>query len=196
MTKEIQITFTGENYAFAITQDNFQQAYIPNSILVQMGDVSVGDVFQAAMVENDRDPRGRTPWFVTHVVHTRKSDRSEEVAKATKVAVTHPLLEQTEVIDENDIDLFTHAMHMPPEKHRAVHSLADRTRTAINNMEDYPFTTADVADVIKEDSKIVGSMMLFMHKQGNVACARIYKSADQVRASSVIWCKTAEGFLA
>ena len=196
MTKEIQITFTGENYAFAITQDNFQQAYIPNSILIQMGDVSVGDMFQAAMVENDRDPRGRTPWFVTHVVHTRKSDRAEEVAKATQVAVTHPLLEQTEVIDENDIDLFTHAMHMPPEKHRAVHSLADRTRTAINNMEDYPFTTADVADVIKEDSKIVGSMMLFMHKQGNVACARIYKSADQVRASSVIWCKTAEGFLA
>ena len=196
MTKEIQITFTGENYAFAITQDDFKQAYIPNSILIQMGDVNVGDVFQAAMVENDRDPRGRTPWFVTHVVHTRKSDRAEEVAKATKVAVTHPLLEQTEVIDENDIDLFTHAMHMPPEKHRAVHSLADRTRTAINNMEDYPFTTADVADVIKEDSKIVGSMMLFMHKQGTVACARIYKSADQVRASSVIWCKTAEGFLA
>ena len=182
MTKEIQITFTGENYAFAITQDDFKQAYIPNSILIQMGDVRVGDMFQAAMVENDRDPRGRTPWFVTHVVHTRKSD---------------PVEEQTEVIDEDDVDLFSRADRlMDPRKLRAVVSLADRTRAAIDKMDDYPFTTFDVAEAVNEDSKLVGSMMLFMHKQGNVACAKIYKSADQARASSVIWCKTAEGFSA
>ena len=184
MTKEIQITFTGENYAFAITQDDFQQAYIPNSILAQMGDVSVGDVFQAAMVENDRDPRGRTPWFVTHaVVHTRKSG---------------PVEEQTEVIDEDDVDLFSRDRlgSLTTVKQRAVESLADRVRAAISEMPDYPFTTYEVAETVKVDSKLVGSMMLLMHKQGVVACAKTYKTADQSRASSVIWCKTIEGFLA
>ena len=173
MKKEIQVTYVGENYAFAITQDDFQQAYIPNSILTQMADVEVGDLFDATLVDNDRDPRGRTPWFVTHaVVHLKKSD-ADEISDAVR----------------SEIDLFS----WDPATGDA--SMSSKVHAALDKMGDRPFRTSEMANFLGISSKRAGSLMHNIFKQNLVSVAKIYDRPDQVSASWSLWCKNAAGFL-
>jgi hypothetical protein len=202
MKKEIQVTYVGENYAFAITQDDFQQAYIPNSILTQMADVEVGDLFDATLVDNDRDPRGRTPWFVTHaVVHLKKSD-ADEISDAVRAKIdwatlierisptTTPFAPDPRVPDEDEkIDLFSW------DPFAETPSMGDKVRAALDEMGDRPFRTSEMAKALGISSKRAGSLMHMIFKQNLVSVAKIYDRPDQVSASWSLWCKNVSGFL-
>ena len=167
MTKEIQITFTGENYAFAITQDNFQQAYIPNSILIQMGDVSVGDVFEAAMVENDRDPRGRTPWFVTYIAQ----DKPEETTEFEPLKY-----------------LFDEVEKVGVRPRRSKKTVSQIVRDAVPLMDGKPFIATELADIAGVTNSEASTVLNNMFTLDQMSCAKIYKSGGQARSTQTVWC--------
>ena len=201
MKKEIKITYVGENYAFAITQDDFQQAYIPNSMLVTMGDVSVGDLYDAAMVENDRDPRGRTPWFVTHIIVDKEASGINKMSDAlqakidwatmmTKISpTTTPFFDQRIPDQDEGVDLFSWD---PFETNT---SMKDKVTLALDDIGNRPFRTSEIAKLLGISSKRAGSVMNMMFKQNLVSVAKIYDRPDQVSASWSLWCKNVSGFL-
>lgn len=179
MIKEIEITFTGEHYAFAIVQDDFSQAFVPPSVMAAAPHIEVGGRYKAGIVENrNNDRRHATPWFVTYI--PKKDQELEDDGN-----VFSPLR-----------DLFDHEPEViEPEAIEPAKTLTEMVHGAIPLMNGEPFLVAELAAYIDADVNEVGTILYNMHRIGRIAVAKVYKSGEQVRSTQNVWCEDVKRLL-
>jgi len=67
MRKTVIITVVRDNFAFGVTEDTFEQVYIPASLTKKFV-LETDDEVECALVPNQHDRTGNVPWFATFIM--------------------------------------------------------------------------------------------------------------------------------
>jgi len=174
MLKEITTTFAGDHHAFAVLNDTYEQAYVPNSVVSSIK-LEVGKTYRAGVVENRHDPKGQTPWFVTFIEGANFSLRSSNIFS--------PL-----------VDLFdAEPEEVEPEMPKL--TLSEVVRAAVPAMNGEPFISSELAEAAGVSRKDAGTILNNMFVLGEISCAKVYKTSGQARSTQTVWCTDVQRLL-
>ena len=91
MKKTVIITTVRDTFAFGVTEDTYEQVYIPAS-LVKKFVFEPDDAVECALIVNAHDKTGNVPWFATFIMDEDEDDEEEATptpapAPAPKVSI-------------------------------------------------------------------------------------------------------------
>ena len=155
---EVMILSNKETFGFGVSMTDYQQVYIPSSI-VRNFEMLEGAVYNMKLLPNNHDPKGTTPWF----------------AVFAEVNTVKPSVEQVQA-----------EIAAEPEPAPVVRITKNDCFELLQNFQ-VPMSTAAVAEMLEvEDTALVGALLNNLYVAGKVHRMSVHHK-DNNRASLNYW---------
>lgn len=155
---EVMILSNKETFGFGVSMTDYQQVYIPSSI-VRNFEMLEGAVYNMKLLPNNHDPKGTTPWF----------------AVFAEVNTIKPSVDQVKA-----------EIAAEPDPAPVARITTDDCLELLQNFQ-VPMSTAAVAEMLEiEDTQPVGSALDRLYQAGKIHRMSVHHK-DNSKASLNYW---------